>query len=58
MQRIFEKYPVFTIFDSNDDVIIPLRINAENANTASVYFSSPRTGYAVAANCGLIGSLV
>jgi hypothetical protein len=51
-----EKYPVFTIFDSNDDVIIPLRINALNANTASIYFSTPRTGTAVAANCGVSGS--
>ena len=50
-----EKYPVFTIFDANDDVIIPLRIHAENAFTSSIYFSTPRTGTAVAANCGLGG---
>ena len=51
-----ETYPVFTIFDSNDDVIVPLRIHADNANTASIYFTTARTGTAVAANCGLSGS--
>ena len=51
-----ETYPVFTIFDSNDDVIVPLKIHADNANTASIYFSTARTGTAVAANCGLSGS--
>jgi hypothetical protein len=49
-------YPVFTIFDENNDVIIPQRINVENANTASIYFTTARTGTAVAANCGLSGS--
>ncbi len=42
--------------DSNDDVIVPLKIHADNANTASIYFSTARTGTAVAANCGLSGS--
>jgi hypothetical protein len=51
-----EKYPVFTIFDNNDDVIVPLKIHADNANTASIYFTTARTGTAVAANCGLSGS--
>jgi hypothetical protein len=51
-----EKYPVFTIFDSNDDVIVPVKIHADNVNTASIYFSTARTGTAVAANCGLSGS--
>jgi hypothetical protein len=51
-----ETYPVFTIFDENDDVIVPLKIHADNANTASIYFTTARTGTAVAANCGLSGS--
>jgi hypothetical protein len=51
-------YPVFTIFDEYNDVIIPERINVENANTASIYFSIAKTGVAVAANCGLSGSLL
>jgi hypothetical protein len=36
---------------------MPARINAENSNTASIYFSSARSGKAVAANCGLSGSV-
>jgi len=51
-----ERYPVFTIFDSNNDVIMPARINAENTTTASIYWSTPTSGRAVAANCGLSGS--
>lgn len=42
------KYPVFTIFDENDDIIIPLRVNAVDDTTAVIYFSSARTGKAVA----------
>ena len=42
------KYPVFNIFDSNDDVIIPQRINVVDENTAIIYFGSTRTGKAVA----------
>jgi hypothetical protein len=42
------KYPVFNIFDSNDDVIIPQRINVVDENTAIIYFSSARSGKAVA----------
>jgi hypothetical protein len=52
-----EQFPVFTIFDSNDDVIMPSKIHADNAYTASIYFSSARSGRAVAANCGLSGSI-
>jgi hypothetical protein len=51
-----EQYPVFTIFDSNNDVMMPARINAVNTATASIYFSTPTSGRAVAANCGLSGS--
>ena len=50
------QFPVFTVFDSNNNVMMPLQINATNANSASIYFSTPQTGTAVAANCGLSGS--
>ena len=50
------QYPVFTIFDSNNDVIIPQRINAVNTSSALIYFSSPRTGYAVASQGGNVTS--
>ena len=46
------QYPVFTIFDSNNDVIIPQRINAVDTSSAVIYFSSPRTGKAVASVAG------
>jgi hypothetical protein len=45
-------YPVFTIFDSNDDVIIPQRIHVVDTGSAVIYFSSPRTGTAVASVAG------
>jgi hypothetical protein len=45
-------YPVFTIFDSNNDVIIPQRINVVNTGSAVIYFSTPRTGTAVASIAG------
>jgi hypothetical protein len=41
-------YPVFTIYDSNDDVIIPQRIHAVDTGSAEIYFSTPRTGKAIA----------
>ncbi len=50
------QYPVFTIFDANDDVIIPQRIYAASTSSAFVYFSTARTGYAVAALGGGIVS--
>jgi len=45
-------YPVFTIFDSNNDVIIPQRIHVVDTGSALIYFSSPRTGTAVASIAG------
>jgi hypothetical protein len=41
-------FPVFQVFDSNNDVIIPQAISAENTSSALIYFSTPRTGTAVA----------
>ncbi len=42
------QYPVFTIYDINNDVIIPQRINVVSTSSADIYFSTPRTGKAVA----------
>jgi len=47
------KYPVFTIFDASDNVIVPQRIFAQDSASAFVYFSSPTAGRAVAALGGL-----
>jgi len=50
------QYPVFTIYDNNDDVIIPQRINVVSTSSALIYFSSARTGFAVASQGGDIVS--
>ena len=50
------QFPVFTIFDSNNNVIIPQQIYAQNTSSALIYFSSARTGTAVAALGGGIVS--
>jgi hypothetical protein len=46
------KYPVFTVFDSNDNVIIPQQIKAVDTASALIYFSTARTGTAVASIAG------
>ena len=46
------KYPVFTIYDDNDDVIIPEKISAATTSSAFIYFSSARKGRAVASIAG------
>jgi hypothetical protein len=43
-----EQYPAVTIFDSNDNVVIPTSINAQDNNTLIITFSSPQTGTATA----------
>lgn len=43
-----EKFPAVTIYDSNDEVIIPQKIDAIDNNNMLVYFSSPTTGTAAA----------
>ena len=45
-------YPVFTIYDANDDVIIPQKIHTVTTSSALIYFSSARTGTAVASKGG------
>ena len=47
-------YPVFTIYDSNDDVIIPQRIHVVDTGSALIYFSTARTGKAIASVGGNI----
>ena len=49
-------YPVFTIYDNEDNVIIPQKIHAETTASAFIYFSSARTGTAVASKGGDITS--
>jgi hypothetical protein len=42
------QYPVFTIYDQNNRVIIPANIEATNANTATITFASAVSGSASA----------
>jgi transcriptional regulator GlxA family with amidase domain len=49
-------YPVFTIYDNEDNVIIPQRIYAATTSSAFIYFSSARTGTAVASKGGDVTS--
>lgn len=52
------QYPVFTIYDINNDVIVPQRIHVLDTASAEIYFSTPRTGKAVASLGGNIESAV
>ena len=52
------QYPVFTIYDNTNSVIVPQRIQAVNTSSALIYFSSPTTGIAVASKGGYSSSVV
>jgi hypothetical protein len=43
-----QKYPIFQIFDSNDEVIIPSQIIAVSSDSATITFPSAQTGRAIA----------
>jgi hypothetical protein len=43
-----EKFPVINVYDSNDEIIIPQKIDAVDNNNILIYFSSARTGTAAA----------
>jgi hypothetical protein len=43
-----EKFPAVTIYNENDEVIVPAKIEAQDDNTLIIYFSSLRTGTAAA----------
>lgn len=48
------KYPVITIWNSSDEVVIPQKITAESVYKAIIYFPVALTGYAV----GTVGSIM
>ena len=52
------QYPVFTIYDNTNSVIIPQRIQAVDTSSALIYFSTPTTGVAVASKGGYSSSVV
>jgi hypothetical protein len=43
-----EQYPTVTIYDGNDEVIIPQTISADSNNTLTITFPSAQSGHAVA----------
>jgi hypothetical protein len=51
------QYPIFQVFDSTNEVIIPERIVATDATSSLFYFPSPVAGKAVASVGGISGSM-
>ena len=55
--NIGDRYPVFEIFDSSGDVIIPTRIETVDSGQAKIYFASAVTGIAIASVGGGLPSI-
>ena len=51
------QYPVFQVFDTANEVIIPQRIVATTTTSSLIYFPTPIAGKAVASVGGLSGSI-
>ena len=51
------QYPIFQVFDSNNEVVVPQRIVATDATSSLIYFPSPVAGKAVASVGGISGSM-
>jgi len=51
-------YPVVTVYDNNNSVIIPQSIVSNDSSSLTITFSSARTGVAVASKGGYVGSSV
>lgn len=47
------EHPVITVYDSSNQVIQPLRIEALTSSSMDIVFSTPRTGYVVASIGGV-----
>jgi hypothetical protein len=52
------QYPVVTVYDNTNSVIIPQSITTIDSSSLTITFSSPRTGVAVASKGGYVGSAV
>jgi hypothetical protein len=51
------QYPIFQVFDSANEVVVPQRIVATDATSSLIYFPSPVAGKAVASVGGISGSM-
>ena len=52
------QYPVVTVYDNTNSVIIPQSITTIDSSSLTITFSSARTGVAVASKGGYVGSAV
>jgi len=52
------QYPVITVYDNSNSVIIPQSITTIDSSSLTITFSSARTGVAVASKGGYVGSAV
>ena len=48
VHNVGQRYPIFQVFDSNGDVIIPSQIRTINNTSAQIIFPSPQTGTVIA----------
>jgi hypothetical protein len=53
VHNLENSHPVVTVYDSNNQVLQPLRIEAISNSTLDIVFSTPRSGYAVASIGGV-----
>jgi hypothetical protein len=56
VHNLNDQYPVFQVFNASNEVIIPTSITANNTTTATITFSVPTAGTAVASIGGFTGS--
>lgn len=48
------QFPLFTIYNNLNQIIIPESVTADNTNTITITFSSPVAGYAIAGKGGIV----
>ena len=54
IHNLSTQYPNVTVYDSNNNIVLPQSITATNANTLVLEFGSPVAGYATAGIGGII----
>ena len=54
VHNLSTQYPNVTVYDSNNNIVLPQSVTATNANTLVLEFGSPVSGYATAGIGGII----
>jgi hypothetical protein len=54
IHNLSTQYPNVTVYDSNNNIVLPQSVTATNANTLVLEFGSPVSGYATAGIGGII----